>query len=166
KRALARVESDMRHIFRLDERLEEFYASIGDDPEFSWIARDGAGRLLRSPTVFEDLVKSITTTNCSWSLTRKMVTELVNNLGRERVADGQAQARDEAREGRRRLRGGEPSEARRTLRRARARLLGARQVREGARARARVRRQKNRALLLALPRVARPRALVRHDARL
>ena len=87
KRALARVESDMRHIFRLDERLEEFYASIGDDPEFSWIARDGAGRLLRSPTVFEDLVKSITTTNCSWSLTRKMVTELVNNLGRE-AADG------------------------------------------------------------------------------
>jgi N-glycosylase/DNA lyase len=87
KRALASVERDVRHVFRLDDRLDEFYASINDDPEFAWIARDGAGRLLRSPTVFEDLVKSILTTNCSWSLTKKMVTELVNNLGRE-AADG------------------------------------------------------------------------------
>jgi N-glycosylase/DNA lyase len=87
KRALARVERDVRHVFRLDERLEEFYASVSGDPEFAWIARDGAGRLLRSPTVFEDLVKSITTTNCSWALTTKMVKELVNNLGRE-AADG------------------------------------------------------------------------------
>ena len=87
KRALARVERDVRHIFRLDDRLTGFYAAVADDPDFSWIARDGAGRLLRSPTVFEDLVKSITTTNCSWSLTRKMVTELVGNLGRE-AADG------------------------------------------------------------------------------
>lgn len=83
----ARVERDVRHIFRLDERLEEFYALVGDDPDFGWIARDGAGRLLRSPTVFEDLVKSVMTTNCSWSLTKKMVTGLVGALGRE-AADG------------------------------------------------------------------------------
>ena len=36
----------MRHIFRLDERLEEFYARVGGDPDFGWVARDGAGRLL------------------------------------------------------------------------------------------------------------------------
>ena len=83
RRALARVERDVRHIFRLDERLTEFYESVAGDPDFSWIASDGAGRLLRSPTVFEDLVKSVMTTNCSWSLTRKMVTELVGSLGRE-----------------------------------------------------------------------------------
>jgi N-glycosylase/DNA lyase len=87
RRALARVERDVRHIFRLDERLTEFYESVAGDPDFSWIASDGAGRLLRSPTVFEDLVKSVMTTNCSWSLTRKMVTELVRSLGRE-AADG------------------------------------------------------------------------------
>ncbi len=51
--------------------------------EFEWIARQGAGRMLRSPTVFEDLVKMICTTNCSWALTQKMVTGLVQNLGRE-----------------------------------------------------------------------------------
>ena len=82
RRALARVERDVRHIFRLDERLTEFYEAVAGDPDFSWIASDGAGRLLRSPTVFEDLVKSVMTTNCSWSLTRKMVTELVGSLGR------------------------------------------------------------------------------------
>ncbi|MCA1621470.1 MAG: Fe-S cluster assembly protein HesB [Acidobacteria bacterium] len=82
-RAGARVERDVRHVFRLDERLEEFYALVGGDPEFGWVARDGAGRLLRSPTVYEDLVKSVMTTNCSWSLTKKMVTGLVGALGRE-----------------------------------------------------------------------------------
>jgi N-glycosylase/DNA lyase len=39
--------------------------------------------MLRSPTVFEDLVKTICTTNCSWALTKKMVSGLVDNLGKE-----------------------------------------------------------------------------------
>lgn len=82
-RERSRIERDVRHILRLDDRLTEFYESITSDPDFSWIARDGAGRLLRSPTVYEDLVKSICTTNCSWALTTKMVRELVSNLGRE-----------------------------------------------------------------------------------
>ena len=81
--ARARVERDVRHIFRLDDRLEEFYERVGGDPDFGWVARDGAGRLLRSPTVYEDLVKSVMTTNCSWSLTKKMVMGLVGALGRE-----------------------------------------------------------------------------------
>lgn len=78
----ASVERDVRHAFRLDDRLDEFYSAVSSDPDFGWIARDGAGRLLRSPTVFEDLVKSVCTTNCTWSLTTKMVAALVNNLGR------------------------------------------------------------------------------------
>src|SRR5436190_1914326 len=77
-----RVIRDTRHILRLDDDLESFYESMSSDPEFSWITDQGAGRMLRSPTVFEDLVKMICTTNCSWSLTKKMVTGLVENLGR------------------------------------------------------------------------------------
>ena len=72
-----------RHILRLDDDLQSFYVSIAKDPEFDWIGKQGAGRLLRSPTVYEDLVKMICTTNCSWALTVKMVTGLVQNLGRE-----------------------------------------------------------------------------------
>lgn len=77
------VLRDARHILRLDDDLQSFYLSIADDPEFGWIGKQGAGRLLRSPTVYEDLVKMICTTNCSWALTVKMVTGLVQNLGRE-----------------------------------------------------------------------------------
>lgn len=79
----ARVTRDVRHMLRLDDDMTPFYAAVSAAPEFAWIARDGAGRLLRSPTVYEDLVKSICTTNCTWALTKKMVTGLVENLGRE-----------------------------------------------------------------------------------
>lgn len=74
---------DARHILRLDDDLNPFYSATESDPEFAWIGEQGAGRMLRSPTVFEDLVKMICTTNCSWALTVKMVTGLVANLGRE-----------------------------------------------------------------------------------
>jgi len=81
------VLRDARHVLRLDDDLETFYLITAGDPEFAWIGTQGAGRLLRSPTVFEDLVKMICTTNCSWALTLKMVHGLVGNLGRE-TADG------------------------------------------------------------------------------
>ena len=74
---------DARHILRLDDDLQSFYLATSSEPEFAWIGEQGAGRMLRSPTVFEDLVKMICTTNCSWALTEKMVTGLVQNLGRE-----------------------------------------------------------------------------------
>jgi 3-methyladenine DNA glycosylase/8-oxoguanine DNA glycosylase len=83
KSDIAKVTRDARHILRLDDDLQPFYLAISDDPEFSWIGIQGAGRMLRSPTVFEDLVKMICTTNCSWALTEKMVTGIVRNLGRE-----------------------------------------------------------------------------------
>src|ERR1051325_4120198 len=77
------VLRDCRHVLRLDDDLHDFYLATSNDPEFAWIEAQGAGRLLRSPTVYEDLVKMICTTNCSWALTLKMVNGLVNNLGRE-----------------------------------------------------------------------------------
>ncbi|HEY8228724.1 MAG TPA: hypothetical protein VIG25_25890, partial [Pyrinomonadaceae bacterium] len=77
------VVNDVRHMLRLDDDMGEFYRLVADDSDFNWIPTQGAGRLLRSPTVFEDLVKMICTTNCSWALTDKMVTGLVENLGRE-----------------------------------------------------------------------------------
>jgi N-glycosylase/DNA lyase len=74
-------------MLRLDDDLSGFYQTMKGEAAFQWIATQGAGRMLRSPTVYEDLVKMICTTNCSWSLTEKMVTGLVQNLGRE-VNDG------------------------------------------------------------------------------
>lgn len=83
KQATAAVLNQVRHILRLDDDLKPFYQTMKDDPEFAWVSAQGAGRMLRSPTVFEDLVKMICTTNCSWALTEKMVTGLVENLGRK-----------------------------------------------------------------------------------
>lgn len=87
KAEAAKVFRDARHILRLDDDLQPFYLATGEVPDFAWIAEQGAGRMLRSPTVFEDLVKMICTTNCSWALTVKMVTGLVERLGRE-TTDG------------------------------------------------------------------------------
>jgi N-glycosylase/DNA lyase len=70
-------------MMRLDDDLQQFYVAMSADADFAWITNEGAGRLLRSPTVYEDLVKMICTTNCSWALTEKMVTALVNELGRK-----------------------------------------------------------------------------------
>jgi len=70
----------VRRMLRLDEDLSAFYLAAGADPALAWVTA-GAGRMLRSPTVFEDLVKTICTTNCAWSATVRMVGALVGELG-------------------------------------------------------------------------------------
>jgi len=76
----------VRKLLNLDEDLSRFYALAVTDPALSWVT-SGAGRMLRSPTVFEDVVKTICTTNCSWSATTRMVTRIVTDLG-EVAPDG------------------------------------------------------------------------------
>jgi 3-methyladenine DNA glycosylase/8-oxoguanine DNA glycosylase len=68
------------HVLRLDEDLSSFYAVAKSDAELAWAAK-GAGRLIRSPTVFEEVVKTVCTTNCTWSATIRMVSALVEHLG-------------------------------------------------------------------------------------
>jgi N-glycosylase/DNA lyase len=72
--------AQVRHMLRLDEDLSGFYLAAAEDPALAWVAA-GAGRMLRSPTVFEDVVKTICTTNCAWSATVRMVGALVGQLG-------------------------------------------------------------------------------------
>ena len=84
-------EADM--FLDLDADLDGFHALCrerGADG-FGWIAERGAGRLLRSPSLFEDAVKVLLTTNCSWALTRAMVRNLIAACG-----DGGAFPRAEA----------------------------------------------------------------------
>ena len=91
RRGFARVEGSgrsagaldaIRHMLRLDADLSAFYAVARDDDSLDW-ATVGAGRMMRSPTVFEDAVKTICTTNCAWSATVRMTTALVEHLGAE-----------------------------------------------------------------------------------
>ncbi len=79
-RIRASVLAGARHVLRLDQDLSDFYAIAADDPEMAWVTR-GAGRMLRSPTTFEDVVKTVCTTNCAWGATVRMVDALVTHLG-------------------------------------------------------------------------------------
>jgi N-glycosylase/DNA lyase len=67
---------------RLTEDFSDFYHETRRHPKHRWIAKAKAGRMLRSPSVFEDVVKMICTTNCSWALTEIMVNNLVGELGK------------------------------------------------------------------------------------
>lgn len=86
----AKVLSEVRHILRLDDPLEEFYNLTDDEERLRWVSASRAGRLIRSSTVFEDMVKTLCTTNCSWGLTKNMVTNLVRNLGEPATGGGHA----------------------------------------------------------------------------
>ena len=83
-REVEQLLAGVRHVLRLDESLSGFYAIAERDPGLAWAAA-GAGRLIRSVTVFEDVVKTICTTNCAWSATERMVGALVEHLGEPAV---------------------------------------------------------------------------------
>jgi N-glycosylase/DNA lyase len=83
----AAIRAVVRHVLRLDDDLSAFYALAGSDPALAWVIT-GAGRLTRCQTVFEEVVKTICTTNCAWSATVRMVDALVAELGEPAVTTG------------------------------------------------------------------------------
>ena len=85
-----RLIEKVRHILRLDDPLEDFYDLTDREERLRWISNLKAGRLIRSPTVFEDLIKTLCTTNCSWGLTKNMVRNLVENLGEPAIGGGRS----------------------------------------------------------------------------
>ena len=80
KRDAVRAGSAVARMFRLEDDLAPFYARIADDESLRWAAA-GSGRLLASPTVFEDVVKTICTTNCIWAATVRMTAALAERGG-------------------------------------------------------------------------------------
>jgi len=76
----AEIGGKIGHMLRFDEDFGPFYAECARRGG-RWASIDGRGRLLRSPTVFEDVVKTIATTNTQWGGTKRMVHGLVDALG-------------------------------------------------------------------------------------
>jgi 3-methyladenine DNA glycosylase/8-oxoguanine DNA glycosylase len=76
----AALMRQVRHVLSLDVDLSDFYRVAAGDADLAWVVQ-GAGRMVRSPTVFEDVVKTICTTNTSWGGTTRMVNALVQHLG-------------------------------------------------------------------------------------
>jgi 3-methyladenine DNA glycosylase/8-oxoguanine DNA glycosylase len=74
----------VRGMLNLDEDLSGFYRMAAGDERLAWVTA-GAGRMLRGQTVYEDVVKTICTTNTAWSATVRMVAALVARLGERSV---------------------------------------------------------------------------------
>jgi 3-methyladenine DNA glycosylase/8-oxoguanine DNA glycosylase len=81
------LKAQIRLCLRMDENFRPFHASARKYAQYRWIATSRSGRLLRAPTVFEDAIKMICTTNCTWALTRVMVSNLVQLTGK-RLGEG------------------------------------------------------------------------------
>jgi len=91
RRDAAALEAIVARMFRLSDDLSPFYALLANGDPLGWAA-GGAGRILASPTVFEDVVKTICTTNCAWSGTIRM-TRALTELGKGAFPDAELLAR-------------------------------------------------------------------------
>ena len=75
-----------RRVFSLDLDFAGAHQSLASAPELARALDRRGGRMLRAPTLFEDAVKILFTTNCSWAATRGMVERLIALAGAERRA--------------------------------------------------------------------------------
>lgn len=75
------IRRAVRRMLRLDEDLSDFYHLAAQMNGWQLRLRPGGGRLLRCPTLFEDIVYTLCTTNITWSGTIRMVDRLTTHLG-------------------------------------------------------------------------------------
>ena len=75
------LRAAVARMLRLDEDLGPFHARCRCSPGYEPAAEARFGRLLRSPALFEDVVKVICTCNVTWRQTVAMVGRLVETWG-------------------------------------------------------------------------------------
>ena len=73
------IRARVRWMFRMDDDLSEFYEVCSHNHKLA--PAIGKGRILRSSTIFEDIVKTLCTTNLRWRQIVPMVARLVTQLG-------------------------------------------------------------------------------------
>ncbi len=83
----AQVARQVAWMLGLDRDFTAFYALARREPRLARAEARAQGRLLRSSTLFEDAVKTILTTNTSWTGTIRMVQALVSQFGAPLPAD-------------------------------------------------------------------------------
>ena len=74
------LEADLRaavtHMLNINWDLSAFYAGMKAHAGYDWLEAERRGRILISPSLWEDLAKVLLTTNCSWSQTANMCGQL------------------------------------------------------------------------------------------
>ena len=71
----------VRRMLQLDLPLDAFHTYCRSRPELAHIADRRRGRMLRSPTLFEDTLKVVATVNTTWAQTIAMTARLVEHFG-------------------------------------------------------------------------------------
>lgn len=79
--AAGEITEKVGWMLQLSQDFSEFYALAQDEPHLADVMRSAKGRILRSPTLFEDVVKTVLTTNVQWSGTIRMTESLVDQFG-------------------------------------------------------------------------------------
>ncbi len=77
------IAARIRRMLQIEMPLDEFHAYCRTQPALAAIADNVRGRMLRSPTLFEDVVKVIATTNTTWAQTIAMTARIVASFGTE-----------------------------------------------------------------------------------
>ena len=75
------VADKVTWMFGLNMDFSLFYRASRVEPKLIHAKKLARGRVLRSPTLFEDVIKTILTTNTLWAATKNMTLKLVNELG-------------------------------------------------------------------------------------
>ncbi len=75
------VKDKVDWMFGLDMEFARFYTISRGEPKLRRAKQRSLGRVLRSPTVFEDVIKTILTTNTLWTATKNMTRKLVDRYG-------------------------------------------------------------------------------------
>ena len=75
------VAEKVSWMFGLGLDFSAFYAAARSEPKLAQARQLARGRVLRSPTLFEDVVKTILTTNTLWTATKSMNSNLIREFG-------------------------------------------------------------------------------------
>jgi 3-methyladenine DNA glycosylase/8-oxoguanine DNA glycosylase len=75
------VRGAVNWMFGLDMDFSAFYAASRHEPKLARAKKQALGRVLRSATLFEDVIKTIFTTNTLWGATKNMTRKLVDEFG-------------------------------------------------------------------------------------
>lgn len=79
-------------MFGLEMDFSAFYAAAKKETKLAHVEQKAYGRVLRSPTLFEDVLKTILTTNTLWSATKRMNLNLMNQFGPTLSEDSEKRA--------------------------------------------------------------------------
>lgn len=88
------VKDKITWMFCLDMDFSRFYAASRVEPKLAHAKKQSLGRLLRSPTLFEDVIKTILTTNILWAATINMTRKLVDAFGEPLSSSGRVVSSD------------------------------------------------------------------------